>query len=119
MIKRILDADALEKLVYNKENEMLGQVNLSNHQYIGIKQTFREIKKVINELVTIPPEPQGVWYDDFTKAPDEYIAHNGCRLAWVDHDTITPLGDISAFDEEYFRESMKQWQYMPQVPNGD
>lgn len=114
MNKKILDVDALEKLlewiVDNEEyvNDFVDVDGDYVHAY--------SLKEKIQELAT--PEPQGVWYDDFTKAPDEYIAHNGCRLAWVDHDTITPLGDISAFDEDYFRQSMKQWQYMPQVPNG-
>lgn len=118
--KRILKADAFKELWdwLDKNYETAQEKGYITAQY-AYDKTIRKI----HELATPTYKPQESikntdgWYSDFTKTPDEYIAHNGCRLAFIEHGIITPLGDIVAFDEEYFKKTVKQWRHMPTIPN--
>ena len=103
------------------QNVEAGKIDINDDSFDKMETiAFRLIDAIKIQAPT--PEPQEIifdaegWSSDFTNVPDEYLAHNGCRLAWVDGDTITPLGDIFAFDEDYFRKSVKQWRPMPTLP---
>jgi hypothetical protein len=133
MTKRMIDADALsgwvrehgDCIVKTQDRHIERCVNIGNIEELYIPYTI--IIKKINKLAISAPAPESQdsifdaegWCWDMGKAPKEYIAHNGCRLAWINYDEIIPLGDIMAFDEKYFKKSMKQWRPLPKLPTGE
>jgi len=119
MTNKMIDADAFDKLVeWVNEKSKNNRDTLQHDTPYDINSDW--LKNVINFVSTPAPEPQETidndWNHDLSLLEDydePYLISNGCRIAWGegfgDNAVYHPTGDFMAFDEEYFRQSVKMW----------
>jgi len=112
MTNKIINADALLKMANDRQYRYTDSDNVI--QYVI---EVEMLEQMINELATETQETlDDDWNHDLSLLEDydePYLISNGCRIAWGegfgDNAVYHPIGDFMAFDDEYFRQSVKMW----------